>query len=206
MEKSAVSFAKLIDWVEGRLSAQEAQQVAEYVAQSAEAAENVAWLQQFIGMSEQIVLRKMPTAVRAKVTERFEQQAAPRRRPGFWERLQAALSFDSWQQPALVGLRSGGTSQSRQLVYSCERADIALHIEPAETADQMLIMGQIFPFDESEPEMFSVQLLHHLQEEGLLMADQLGEFTFTVGEAGDYQLVVSHDTFEIVVSPIQIEF
>ena len=77
-------FARLLDWVEGRLSEQEARAVEEQVAAAGSTTRaDVAWLRAFARISEDTVIASPPSRVRDALIERFEAYAEGKQQPGF---------------------------------------------------------------------------------------------------------------------------
>lgn len=71
--KKEISFARLADWVEGRLSQEEARAVEEQLATADRATlEDLAWLREFFTISEETVLQSPPPEVRKKLIYCFE--------------------------------------------------------------------------------------------------------------------------------------
>src|SRR5215207_6967795 len=158
--KRRVSFERLTDWVEGRLSEEEARAVEEQVSVGDSAAPaDVAWLRAFASISEGTVIASSPPEVRDKVMERFEAYAEGKQHPGLLRRLVATLTFDSDLQPAL-GLRAVGVPESqRQFVYSTDAADVAMIVRPRPRDGLLDLYGQILPVDSADSGVFGVQLL-----------------------------------------------
>ena len=207
------SFGRLVDWVEGTLGEEEAAVVAADVAQADDKTQAaVVWLRTFFRASESIVLASPPAKVRDILTRRFEAYAQDRRQPGFLQRLIATLTFDGNRQLVLVGAREVGIQASpRQLVYSTDVADIALSIQPQSADDSLRpaqgrlldVAGQVFPNDDTTPGPFAVQLLQDSTELGLTTTDDLGEFAFTGVPAGTYDIILSNDEAEILISGVE---
>ncbi len=106
-------FEHLADWVEGRLTQEEAGAVARSVARGGEETRRDAqWLRASVEAREDTVLAS-PELLRGELMRRFEAYAEERRGPGFLERLVAGLTFDSGLQPAF-GMRSAG-ARDRQM-------------------------------------------------------------------------------------------
>src|SRR5215210_3599643 len=121
-----VEFARLLDWVEGRLSEQEARAVEEQVAEADSATRaDVAWLRAFARISEDTVIASPPPWVRETLTDRFEAYAEGKRQPGLLKRLVATLTFDSGMQPAL-SWRVTAPKLQRRFAYSTEAADVVV--------------------------------------------------------------------------------
>src|SRR5918999_2414676 len=144
-ESQDMEFNRLLDWLEGRLSEGEARAVEELVAEDSAARADVAWLRAFERVSEETVIASLPDEVREELIERFEAYAEEKRHPGLLQRLVATLTFDSNLRPAL-GLRAATVPESqRQLVYSTDAADVALHVRPHAHDGHFDLNGQIFP-------------------------------------------------------------
>jgi hypothetical protein len=124
--------------------------------------------------------------------------------PGFFQRLVAALTFDSFLQPGLAGVRSAEMADTRQLVYSTTIADVALNVRRERLHDNHTLAGQLLPTTELDPTTVSVQLLSNDREAGIALADDLGEFTFTDLPAGEYQLILSADQLELSLPPFTL--
>jgi hypothetical protein len=200
-----VEFARLLDWVEGRLSEQAARAVEEQVATAGSATRaNVAWLRAFARVSEDTVIASPPSGVRDTLIERFEAYAEVKQQPGFLKRLVATLTFDSNLQPA-PGLRAVGVPESRrQLVYSTDAADVAMTVR-LRTRDGLLdVYGQILPVDSVDVGVFGVQLLEGPSEVATIATNDLGEFMFETVPPGVYEVLASSDRVEIQIPRVEL--
>lgn len=201
-DRREIDFERLADWVEGHLSEEEARAVEEQVALSGEATRAEAeWLRVFARVGGEVVFEEPPTAVREGLIRRFD-AFSEGREPNLVQRLVATLSFDGGLQPAL-GVRSAGEGQ-RQLVYSTDAADITLSVRPRPRNGHLDLEGQVFPSGDADPATFSVQLLSGTTEVGMTTADELGEFAFEAVPPGAYQVLVSGERVEILISPVQL--
>jgi hypothetical protein len=204
-EPSRISFERLADWVEGRLSAEEARAVEEQVAVADEATcAEVEWLRAFARVNEEVVLDAPPQAVRDELIRRFDAYTEARRTPSLLQRLVATLSFDSGLQPAFGVRSAAGQGKQRQLVYTTDAADIALNVRPRHRNGHVDVDGQVFPADDADPASFSVQLLSGADEVGLSTTDELGEFAFESVPSGAYQILVSGERVEILISSVEL--
>jgi hypothetical protein len=199
-----VEFARLVDWVEGCLSGQEARIVEEQVAADRQARADADWLRAFARISEDTVIVPPPPDVRDALIERFEAYAEGKQHPGLLERLVATLTFDSDLQPAL-GLRAVGVPESqRQFVYSTDAADIAMTIRRRSHDGLLNIYGQILPLDGTDSGVLGVQLLEGSTEAATTATNDLGEFTFEAVPSGVYEVLASSDRIEIQISHLQL--
>src|SRR5918998_4191914 len=136
-------FARLMDWVEGRLSEHEARAVEEWVGAAGSATQaDVTWLRAFARVSEDTVIASPPARVREALVERFDAYAEGKHHPGLLQRLVAALTFDSTMQPA-PGLRAARAQEAQQLIYSTEAADVAMVVRPRPRDGLLDLYGQI---------------------------------------------------------------
>jgi hypothetical protein len=202
-----VQFARLLDWVEGRLSEEEARAVERQVAAADSATrEEVAWLRAFARISEDTVIASPPPRVRETLTERFEAYAQGKRRPGLLEHLVATLTFDSGLQPA-PGLRTAGTPElQRKCTYSTDAADITISVRPRPRDGLVDIQGRIFPVNSTSPGAFGVQLLEGPSEVATTAANDLGRFTFEAVPPGVYEVLASSDRVEIRIPHLELPY
>ena len=200
-----VEFARLLDWVEGRLSEQEARAVEERVAAADSTTRaDVAWLRAFARISEDTVIASPPSEVRDTLIERFDAYAEGKQQPGLLERLVATLTFDSSLQPA-TGLRAAGKVESqRQLVYSTDAADVAVIVRPRPRDELLDLDGQILPVNSTDSGPFGVQLLDGSSEVATTATNDLGEFTFKAVPSGVYEMLASNDRVEIQIPRLEL--
>jgi hypothetical protein len=199
-----VEFARLLDWVEGRLSEEEARTVAERVAAADSATHaDVAWLRAFDRISEDTVIASPPSSMRDALIERFEAYAEGKQRPGLLERLVATLTFDSDLQPAL-GWRTTTPGSQRQFAYSTDAADVTINVRPRPHDRLLDLHGHIFPVDSTDPGIFGVQVLAGSSEVATTATNELGEFTFEEMQPGVYEMIVSSGRVEISIPQVDL--
>jgi hypothetical protein len=211
MKENFLAIERILDWMEGQLTAEEAAVVATQVAQAdAQTQSDVAWLKQFHRLSQINRQPQLPAAVRADLMQQFDEWRERRTAAarwatlsGWWEAIKAQLIFDSYAQLAVAGIRSAAAATAeRQLVYNGRLAEIALNIQPQQPGPELTLWGQVFPLTETD--LFSVQLLQNGSERELAVADELGEFAFPSLQPGLYDLIVSSDQGEIVINAIPL--
>ena len=200
-------FSELLDWLEGRLPPDQARAVAERL-ESADAATqaDLDWLRVFLQARQSVQFASPPPSVRENLRGRFADYAQARQPPGLFQRLLAALTFDSRAQPATAGLRSSADEgPQRQLIYATDAAEIALTVQPTLPNKNFIVTGQIFPVGDTPAHAFSIQLLRDVQEIDLAAADELGEFAFANLPAGDYEMVISAGEYEVVIPSLRLQ-
>jgi hypothetical protein len=201
-----IKFARLVDWVEGRLSEEEARAVEREVAQpDSTTREELAWLRAFGRISEEVVIASPPPQVRDALTERFEAYAQAKRRPGLLKRLVATLTFDSGMQPAL-SWRATAPELLRQFAYSTDAADVAIDVRSRPRDGLVDIHGEILPVDVTDSGAFGVQLLAGTSEVATTATNDLGQFAFEAIPPGVYEMIVSSERIEIRIPHLELPY
>jgi hypothetical protein len=204
LEAEDREFARLVDWVEGRLSEEESRAVEEQVAADSTMQADVAWLRAFNLVSEDTVIASPPPEVRGALVERFQEYAERKRRSGSLKRFVARLSFDSDRQPAL-GLRATSTPDPQgEFVYCSEVADIAIGVRLRAHDGLWDCDGQVFPLDGTDPGAFGARLLEGSSETATTTTNDLGEFSFEAVAPGTYDVLASSDQAEIRLAGVEV--
>jgi hypothetical protein len=205
-ESSALDFAQLTDWVEGRLSAEAAQAMAIHVAESDAATHaTVAWLRAFAQVSTHVTLVAPPRETHNALAQRFADFARQRKEPGLIQRILATLTFDSGLQPMAVGLRSAAIQPAqRQLLYSAEIADVTLNIHPRHQDQRLDLSGQVFAQGDLAIEGRVVHLMRGDTNLDIATTDELGEFVFEAVPPGSYALTLMIDQAHILITPVEL--
>lgn len=206
-QRSRIEFAKMLDWLEGRLPEEEALTLTAQLAAADEGTlADLAWLRNFLEVSQKLKLVPPPPELRPVLRRRFAGYFGERRPPNIIGRLAATLTYDSHTQLASAGFRSVDLAGSqRQLVFSTHIAEIVLNIHTRPQDQRLNLIGQVFSSEEGLSQGFSVQLLRGVEEVGLTTTDDLGEFAFEGFPAGTYELVLSMDRFEVWIPSIQLQ-
>jgi 5-hydroxyisourate hydrolase-like protein (transthyretin family) len=121
--------------------------------------------------------------------------------PATWQRLVAALSFDSHLQ--LSSALTRGSSRERQMLFSAEQMEIDVKISPARGSHDLL--GQIM----GEPsENVSAAFVSLQSSTGQFLkateTDSLGQFAFHEISSGVYDLIFDLETQEIAVHGLEV--
>jgi hypothetical protein len=204
--ENRVNFARLVDWMEGRLSAEETREVDEAVAGADDATHgDVAWLRKFFAAAENAPTELPPRGLRDVLIGAFEAHTRGRQTPGILERVVGALTFDSNLQPA-AGLRAVGAQQSRrQLIYGTNAFDVVVNVLARDTDNDLDLDGQVLPHEGEDTEFLSVQLLRDGEEQDLTAIDDLGSFAFRRVPPGSYELVMSSGRLEMTIRPLDLD-
>lgn len=221
-EKTAPTFAQLVDWVDGKLDAEEASRIRAAVdaaiARGDEAlAATLAWLRAFRAQANMTVLVSPPEAARAGVLRMFEDakraQAGAPARSGFLQRIVAALARATGPGLVVEGARGAAIqARRRQMTFECDAADIVLNAQPRD--DGYRLNGQFLPRATFDTDGMFVELMRiegaseddaNASTVRFARADALGEFTFDIVAPGRYAIVFIAETLEIHTAPFELD-
>ncbi len=201
-------FSKMLDWLEGRLSTEEAARVAQKLETAdASTLADLHWLRSFLEMSQTARAASLPLKVRTNLREQFREAVRETGPPSVFRRLLATLTFDSRAQFAAAGVRSAAAEgQQRQLIYDTALAEIALNLQPGPQDQRLTLIGQIFPKGDLPPRGFSIQLVaaDGYSEAGYAASNELGEFTVESLPPGQYAIFIMTAGFEIVLPDVSL--
>ena len=200
-----VSFARLVDWMEGRLSEEEASALENQVAAADDATlAEFAWLRKFAEATEGIGRESPPPELRSTLTARFEANAEGRRAPGLLKRVVAMLASGGELRPALGVRRADAHGLRRQLIYSADTLDVALNFWPRVHDNNLELRGQVFPRDDAGLGTFGVQLLRGGTEVATTASDGLGGFGFRAVAPGVYEVIIGTDRVEVSIESVEL--
>ena len=205
MSMPQLEFSPLLDWVEGRLSPQAARDMELLLDGADEPTRDlVAWLRHFHTARQAVRIADPSAETHALLPAQFTAFAAARRAPSLRERIAAALTFDSFTQPAAtLGTRTAAGIQRRQLIFSCAVADIALNVHRRPHDEQIDLSGQIFPHGTATPAGWGVLLIGDNGPD-VTHTDDLGEFVFEEVSPGDYTLSVETSRLTITMPMVPL--
>ncbi len=192
-ESERLNVAILADWVEGRLDATKAAQIAGAVAASdTHVQETVAWLRRFVAATRSLPLYQPPPMVAQKLRQHFTR----------WTKARAVLSqvsiayaarplFDSRLDLAPLGLRLADDSDTTlHLAFTTDVADLVLDVH-AVGAETVRIDGQVLPVEPVEACIFEASVHGCGLTVRTVDGDELGRFSLSE---------VPHQTSELRVS------
>jgi hypothetical protein len=191
---SHLSFERLVDLVEGRLSPAEQTPLLAHLSTCPRCTAEKAWLEQVIGLMRTDTSEDAPPAVITRARRLFQPQAAPA--PLERRRILALLHFDSRQQPLALGMRSGSPA-GRQLLFKAEEYDLDVRITPAGSDWQ--VSGQLLgPDTHGQVELQSAA--------GMIQAElnDLGEFSLPLTPPGVYGLILRLGHLAVELPPLEI--
>lgn len=209
-ENSRPTIEILLDWIEGRLSADEADAVAMLVAQGDDqVVADVEWLHGIRQLRNEVNIDEPPSDLRGKLVAQFTQHHQKIQatrieqdpQPGFLQKLIATLSFDSGLEPEMTGARKVGTDANRVMIYASDRAEVVLTIQ-SDQQKELLISGQLLLTSGQSAEQHQLSLLNLDSQTGneqQTKTDSLGQFAFSSVSSAKYRLTAIVDDAEIVI-------
>jgi hypothetical protein len=200
----SLTVTQLMDWLEGRLSENEAGAIVSAVESDPSLTATVDWLRAFLDFGKSTVLIEPPAELTQESVSYFRASVRAQRPMGWLQMLVATLTSDSWQRASLVGVRHTALDAApRQLVYEAATADIVLNTQMGRDRSRFNIIGQVFPTDGATPTSFTVQLIRQDREIGVIFANEVGKFAFSNVPAGVYTIVVRGDRAEITIPDVE---
>ena len=198
------AFEDLLDSCDGHMNNPDAQSVARHMASGCQRCEqDVRWYERVRGIAASDDLEAPPAWVFMRALRLLEKAQTPTVHFG---RLLAALAFDSFERPALSGVRLVETS-NRQLLYRAGAYTIDLQLDLS-SPQAVNLIGQILRESESRFESVS-ELLVRITCEGKLVDETVtsasGEFTIHHLVHKEYQLSVETKEGVIDVPPLAIK-
>lgn len=198
-------FERLIDYLDGQLSADGSEFLTAHLASGCGKCEaNRQWYEhvQAIAASDDSV--DPPSWVTRRAHQLFDRELQPSliQQVG---NIIASLLFDSFAQPAVAGVRSAETA-SRQLLYSADVYSIDLQISPFDKSNAT-VMGQILRKDDLRFESVSKIPLSLVQSgEAVLstVTNEAGEFVLTEIGCGEYDLLIDTRDMCITVTGLPV--
>lgn len=195
---SHIRFEKLVDLVEGQLSAEEQTRVLAHLATCSQCAAEKVWLEQVIGLMRTDSTEAAPAAAVDRARKLFQgraqqgNKAAPKPRP----RIFAILQVDNTLPPLALGFRSG-QPETQQRLYSAGDFGLDLRLKPV--GSNWIVSGQLL--GESVGGKVTLQGETHHVTAGL---NELSEFTLTAVPSGRYSLVLFLDDTEIEITTLEL--
>lgn len=200
------SFERLIDYLDGRLTRTETDSVAAHLIAGCEAcAENRRWYERVQAVAASDDSIEPPPWVLKRAVKLFGSKPA---RPRVIERIGsvvASLVFDSLARPALAGVRSTETA-NRQLLYLA--GDYSIDLQIASSGETRLdLIGQVLRDEGMAFESvagLSLQLMSGDETIAATVTNEMGEFSISQIDQGEYDLRVETARGSIIVSGLPV--
>ncbi len=173
-------MGRLADWLEGRLTSEEARRVAYAVDHgdlSLQAA--VQWLRSFLECAEAMPLHLPPPLVQQRLRQHYARWSRARailERPV--PQIRVTLVFDSRMDRPLVGVRGSVDDEVVHLAFRGETADLVLDLHPL-PGDAVRIEGQVLPIDSGVAPVFEAAAIGPDLAVRAVDGDELGRFTLS---------------------------
>lgn len=120
------SFTQLVDWVEGRLSSEQSDQIEVMISEGdAELMSDLEWIHSFHDVSQLMPLEKPSEQARKSIRDAFQQRLEPWA-PGDY--LDADLAFDSRTYKTASGLRSGVAAETVHLAFENKLVHLTMDV------------------------------------------------------------------------------
>ncbi len=204
MKHEVNQYERLLAYVAGDLSAEEAAAIEAELATDTDAARVIADYRMIAAAVQADAARPVPAELIAKAKAIFRRRAV--QGPGLVDRLRALvadLTFDSRAEVALAGLR--GQAQAHQLSYQAGDLEIDLQLDPVGEGDgrRWRVLGQVSA--DELPQVRSVQLTAAGSEQVLdeASADEHAMFSLDL-EAGVYDLFLDVAGERIVLQGLRM--
>jgi len=143
------TFRQLVDWVEGRLTRDEAVEIGAAVRSGGpDVQATVSWIRDFIQLGRDHPLPTPPPIVRQRLQQSFRRhqgQSSPLRRET------AALMFDSRDDAVVAGVRGGPSlDDGYRLAFASESVGVLVDVLP-ESTTTVRLEGQVLTPEGSAP-------------------------------------------------------
>jgi hypothetical protein len=197
-----LTYETLVNYLEERLSEKERSAVDAHLASACESCgRHLALLRRVFETARGDHMTPPPASVLKRAIDiSLTNPRAPQ--PATWQRLIAALSFDSHLQ--LSSALTRGASRERQMLFSAEQMDIDLKISAARGSHDLL--GQVMG-EQAGGNVTSAFVSLQSNTGQILRAtetDSLGQFAFREISSGVYDLIFDLETQEIAVHGLEV--
>lgn len=195
-----ITFARLADMVEGRLSDEKAAEARAHLDGCTNCSAQAAQLGHLTALMRADSSEDAPAELVASVVRMFRARRAEAEQPNLLRRLVAALTFDSSSLQPAFGVRSGQAAPARQMLYSAGDLDVDLRL--AEGGEGWTVSGQVLgPCEGGEVELVNA--------EGSTAAraalNELCEFTLPPAAEGVYTLRLRLDGTEVEIPGLSLK-
>ena len=185
-----VNAEKLMEYMDGQLTDATRATVDSHLSECGDCSQVSQELKEFIILFEADAAFEPPSAVLQWGINLFQPMLQPEESVGGKvRRIIASLVFDTFDQPALAGVRRVG-APPRQLLFRAGDVDVDVKIESVETNDRISLVGQVL----SNTEKFFDNTPVKLESQGMVryktMTNSVGEFIFDEVPKDTYHLSV----------------
>lgn len=136
-----ISFERLTDMVEGRLTADEARGERAHLQACTRCTEQASQLGRVTQLMRADASEDAPRDIVFNAVQMFRTRPVAVAAPGILRRIVAALTFDSAALAPAFGVRSGQSATARQLLFSAGDLDVDLRLAPG--VEGWTVSGQV---------------------------------------------------------------
>ena len=185
-----INAEKLMEYRDGQLTDDAKALVDNHLSQCSSCSELKQELQQFMVFIESDAAFEPPAEVLQWGVSLFQPILQPRESIGGQVRkIVASLVFDTFDEPALAGVRRVG-APPRQLLFRAGDVDVDVKIESVETNDRISLVGQVLSNSEKFFDNTPVKLESHGMVRYKTLTNSVGEFVFDEVPKDTYHLSV----------------
>jgi len=190
---SHIAFSKLVDFVDNKLLAQEAPELAAHLATCSECSEVERKLRDVLALMRADSAESAPAYAMARVINMLPR---PESGSSVVRRILATLRFDTVGLSPAYGLRSDAAGE-RQLLF--EAGETRLHIQVSPAGEDWVITGQVL----GPPSAGQVELSGESGSQHAVL-DERCEFTLPPVARGSYSMVLRLNDRELELPPIDL--
>jgi anti-sigma factor RsiW len=196
-----ITFERLADMVEGRLSAEETATERTHLASCARCSTQAAELGRVATLMRADTSVDAPRALVFDAVQLFRSRRAEES-PGLLRRIVAALAFDSSTRTPAFGVRSGQAAPARQLLFGAGDFDVDLRLAAGE--EGWTVSGQVLgPCEGGRVEAFASGA--HDDPAARASLNDLCEFTLPPVPEGVYALRLRLNDTEIEIPELSLK-
>lgn len=185
-----INAEKLMEYRDGQLTDDAKALVDNHLSQCASCSQLKQELQQFMIFVESDAAFEPPAEVLQWGVSLFQPILQPRESiGGHVRKIVASLVFDTFDEPALAGVRRVG-APPRQLLFRAGDVDVDVKIESVETNDRISLVGQVLSNSEKFFDNTPVKLESHGMVRYKTLTNSVGEFVFDEVPKDTYHLSV----------------
>ncbi|MEJ5246493.1 anti-sigma factor family protein [Caldilinea sp.] len=193
-----LSYEQLVDWVEGRLSAEQQAAIQSHLNACARCRKQAARIERMTAVMRSDAGVDAPPELITRAVKLFQRRASEPT-PGLLQRWVATLSFESRTLAPAFGLRSQSVAELQQ-IYNADGFDIDLRIAPDATA--WTVSGQVLGVEKAEVAGVATLVGGELTLHASLSDDLF--FRFVGVQSGRYTLIVRLGAVELVVEDLVV--
>jgi hypothetical protein len=183
-----VNAEKLMEYMDGQLTDENRALVDSHVLQCEDCSDLQHELQEFVISLRSDASFEPPAEVLQWGVNLF-QPMLPQESGRSIRKIIASLVFDTFDEPALAGVRRVG-APPRQLLFRAGDVDVDVKIESVETNDRISLVGQVLSNNEKFFDNTPVKLESHGMVRYKTMTNFVGEFVFDEVPKDTYHLSV----------------